>query len=91
MITKQLLVRMIIYSELMVLGLFYIFSPHGVQAITTLQRECTEVEQHIMRIKQDILEIEREMVAWHNDNFYKEKIAREQLQMARADEEIYLV
>lgn len=83
------LVHYLLYSELLLLGIFYVWSPHGVQAITKLQREQQEVVAHVERLKKDIASLEHEIVEWESDAFYKEKIAREQLQMARRSDVVY--
>ena len=43
-----------------------------------------------MQLKNEIAQLEKEMYAWQTDDFYKEKIAREQLQMARKGDELVL-
>lgn len=79
----------LLYAELFLLGIFYVWSPHGFQAITKLQREQQEVVTLIERLKKDIASLEHEIAEWESDSFYKEKIAREQLQMARRSDVVY--
>lgn len=78
-----------LYAEMIALGVFYIWSPHGVQSVTRLVHECEEVEQQVFNVKRDIATLELEVDQWESEPFYKEKIAREQLQMARKHEVIY--
>ncbi|MCL4229181.1 septum formation initiator family protein [Candidatus Dependentiae bacterium] len=83
------IIRYLLYTEMIVLGVFYIGSPHGVQSVTRLAHECEDVEQQVLNVKRDIATLELEVDQWESEPFYKEKIAREQLQMARKNEVIY--
>lgn len=87
--SMQYVIRYLLYAEMIVLGVFYLWSPHGVQSVTRLTHECEEVEQQIINVKHAIAALEREVDEWESEPFYKEKIAREQLQMARKNEVIY--
>ncbi len=91
MITKQTVLRFIFYAEVMVVAILYIASPHGLRAIAQLHRECTEADIQLMHVKESVALLEREITLWESDPFYKEKIAREQLQMVRKGDEVYYV
>lgn len=69
---------------------FYYYGASGIREIHHLQQENKRIEENIAFVQRDITECERELIVRHNDPFYKEKIAREQLHMARDGEEIYL-
>jgi cell division protein FtsB len=49
------------------------------------------VEQDILVLKKEVQDLQEELVAWQTDPFYKEKVAREQLQMARPGEELFYI
>lgn len=53
------------------------------------QNECHELL--IKQIEQEVLALERQITRWDKDPFYKEKQARERLQMARLHDEIYRI
>lgn len=84
-----LMIRYVLYAEMMILGLLYVWSPHGVQPITRLMNEYQEIEEQVVNLKRDIASLDGEIARWEQDPFYQEQIAREQLQMARKDEVIY--
>jgi hypothetical protein len=42
-------------------------------------------------MKDEIEQLEQEIYAWQTDDFYKEKVAREQLQMARKGDELFYI
>jgi cell division protein FtsB len=91
MITRRSMARMFIYAELALLGIWYLLGPQGVPAITKLQDECLHEEQLLVSLKVEVAELEREILRWESDPFFKEKIAREQLQLVRSGDEVYYV
>jgi cell division protein FtsB len=91
MITRRSMVRMFIYTEFALLGMWYLFGPQGIPAITKLQDECLQEEQLLVSLKTEVAELEGEIVRWESDPFFKEKIAREQLQLVRSGDEVYYV
>jgi len=69
----------------------YIFGTRGVRALKKLQNENAELAKEIHRLNNQLNVQKKEVELWQKHAFYKEKIAREQLQMARKGDEIYLV
>ncbi len=69
----------------------YIFGTRGVRALKKLQHENAGLEQEIKRIQAQLQVQKKEVDLWRKHAFYKEKIAREQLQMARKNDQIFLV
>jgi len=86
---KQLIARGIFLVEICALLILYLYGNHGLQNIYKLERENTMLAKEVQRMAREIETIEQEIAAWNHDGFYKEKVAREQLQMAYKNDEIY--
>ena len=69
----------------------YIFGTRGVRALKKLQHSNAQLEQEINRLNNQLQTQKKEVDVWRKHAFYKEKIAREQLQMARKNDQIFLV
>lgn len=86
---KKKLLRMFFAGELVLFSLFYLFGPQGLKSIRNLKVENKDLHKQIELLNHDIAELNQQIHFVQTDPFYKEKIAREQLQMARKDEIIY--
>ncbi len=86
---KRLALRLFLFVEVMVFGWLYYYGARGVTSVRELKLENQEIAARIFELQEEIEDVDRKIVAWQTDPFFKEKIAREQLQMARADEIIY--
>ena len=88
---KRICARLFFAGELVVFGWVYFYGAHGFLELTALREECAHIaelkEQKAVNIKM----LQNKIIAWNVHSFEKEKLAREQLQMARKDEIIYLV
>lgn len=89
MTLKQTILRMLFGLELIVIAGFYVFGAHGLRYVWQLQREQTQIEQEVAALASEVDALEHEVHDWHTHTFNKEKIAREQLQMAKPGETIY--
>lgn len=87
---KRVVLRALFIVEAVLFCSFYYYGSSGMREIHQLQRENEHIEEAIVFVQRDIKECDRELTMRYNDPFYKEKIAREQLHMARDGEEIYL-
>ncbi len=85
----QWLLGVIIVAEVGIFGHAYFFGPNSLVTIRVLEQELTQLELQNKQMAAELTQLEREIVAWHEDDFYREKIAREQLQMAYDGDEIY--
>jgi len=90
-IYKRTIVRLFFTVEVMVFVAVYLFGGNGLQYLHRLQDENMQLNDEIILLEQEIELIDQQIVSWQSDDFYKEKIAREKLQMARKDDEIYFV
>lgn len=69
----------------------YFFGAQGIKAQHRLLALEQQLDDEIVSLQKDIQHLEKHMVAWKTDNFYKEKVARERLHMARKDEVVYYI
>lgn len=88
---KQTALRVFFALEVVVFTGVYLFGPTGLQTVVLLERENGELDRHIEQLLAQVSQCEQQVAACKTDDFYKEKIAREQLQMAREKDEVYLV
>jgi len=87
--TKQLIARGLFIIETCALILLFLYGASGLESIYKLERENSVLKGETVRMAQEVDAIEQEIASWSHDDFYKEKVAREQLQMARKDDEVY--
>jgi len=88
---KQLIARSVFFVELCALAIIYLYGSHGMHSIHQLQHETVLLEREVGRMAQEVATIEHDIAIWNHDDFCKEKVAREQLQMAYKDDEIYYI
>lgn len=88
---KQLFLKLLLVIELCLCGYIYVWGKNGLICIFYKQRENAALEYSVKILEDEIMNIECDIAAWQHDDFYKEKIAREQLQMARDGDEIFYI
>ncbi len=88
---KQHVGRIFLCVEIIVFAGFYFLGTNGINALMNLKKDITMLDQQMVRLKSDITHLQSTIALQKKHPFFQEKIAREQLQMARADEEIYLI
>ena len=90
-ITKRLWIRLIFVGELICFFGFYFFGAQGLVALHIRKKEfyaaCSEKETLQGLIKG----LESSLSEWTTEKFFKEKMAREQLHMARPGELVYVI
>ena len=86
---KRYIIRIFFCAEIGCFFWMYVFGPQGVQVFKQLAEENTVVEEKIQALRADIAQLDRSITACKSDSFYKERIAREQLQMARKEDVLY--
>lgn len=87
---KRTILRVLFVLEIITFSWFYFFGSQGILTIMAITTQVHTIDTEIGILKRDILDLEHQIVLQNECPFYKEKIAREQLQMARTDEEIYI-
>ncbi len=88
-IRKRTLLHIFFAGEILIFTWAYIFGAQGLKAILALRSENIVLKQCVEEIKKEIVMEENNLHVWQTNTFYKEKLAREQLQMVRGGEEVY--
>lgn len=88
---KRMIPRGLFLIEVMVFVWLYCFGSQGIRSIYAMSSENDLLEQQLMQEQQRVCTLERDVLTWQDNSFVKEKLAREQLQMARDGEEIYIL
>lgn len=88
---KQKFLRLFFCAEVLLFTFVYYCGPHGLQVLHALEQENEHLEGKIIQLRGEITTLESEIDVWQTQTFYQEKMAREQLQMARAGEIVYLI
>lgn len=78
-------------SEVVIILLFHFFGTQGLPLLWKLKQENLLISQEIVILQQEVNALENKCIEWQKYPFYKEKIAREQLQMAREDDYIFYI
>lgn len=86
---NRILVGVFLGLELILFGYVLMYGSHGVQALSTIERENKGILEKIEVIEGKIAHLQQAIQEWDHYSFYKEKIAREELHMARKDDIIY--
>ena len=88
---KKYIFYSLLMTEFLIFSYNYIFGKNGLYFLINLKKENKKDKNQIILIKDDILQLKRQIQDWDQDSFYKEKIAREKLQMSRGNEQIYYI
>jgi cell division protein FtsB len=89
MLTKKIIMRCLFVGEIGLFAWTYVYGRQGIFYLQTLAQENRVIESEIEQLRTELVEQEKEMLKWEEYPFYKEKIAREHLQLAREQDEIY--
>lgn len=90
-IYKRTIVRLFFAIEIMVFVGVYLFGGNGVQHLRRLKDENQKLKNEVVHLQIETKLVEQQIASWQADDFYKEKIAREKLQMAKKGDEIYFI
>ncbi|MDR3550051.1 MAG: septum formation initiator family protein [Candidatus Babeliales bacterium] len=88
-VIKRRVLRIFFVLEVMVFAGFYVMGPHGLRAQQKIDKENAELKNETVVLQQELHTLNETIAQWDAHPFFKEKIAREQLQMARKDDQIY--
>jgi len=89
--TKKLFGHIVFYCWVVVFFVYYIFGNRGLLVGYTYSRDINGVETKIEQLEEEVRQINDKIDLWQRDPFYKEQVAREQLQLARPGDTIYYV
>jgi cell division protein FtsB len=87
---KQIFIGTIISVEFITFGWVYRSSGYGSKALYQLRAQTEQVDTAVAQLNKEIMVLEHELTAWQSHPFFKEKVAREQLQMARQGDTVYV-
>ncbi len=85
---KKLVSRLFLLGQIVVFAVYYVFGHQGLLDVKCLECENHALERDIVYLRREIALLEEEIFQWNSDAFFKEKVAREQLQMARANDHV---
>ena len=88
---KKAVMRLFLVAEMMAFGYVYVYGKNGLQLLRKQKHVVSELKENIVQLDGEVASLEKEMYVWQSDDFYKEKIAREQLQMARKGDELFYI
>ena len=88
---KKLLLKVLLVCEMAAFCHVYFFGNNGIASLQVQKRVVEDLKKDILVLDGEIAQLEKEMYAWQTDDFYKEKVAREQLQMARKGDELFYI
>lgn len=77
--------------EIIIFAAIYMCGTDNFAQLKELKRACKDLNQVIAEKKSAVTKLEQRIIAWNVHPFYKEKMAREQLQMGHDDELIYFM
>jgi cell division protein FtsB len=83
--------RLFLVLEMFAFGYVYVCGKNGLQSLHKHKSAVVDLKKNIMQLDQEVASLEKEIYVWQSDDFYKEKIAREQLQMARKGDELFYI
>jgi cell division protein FtsB len=86
---KQFLLRLFFGAEIVIFSILYLFGAQGLQVVMAMRKDNGSLSLEVRELESEVGKLNKNLVAWNNDPFYKEKIAREQLHMAKPQDEIY--
>lgn len=88
---KRYIYTMVLCAQVGFFVYLFMYGNKGWVALSVLKKEVEIIATSVADKKAKISILEQEMNEWTHDSFYKEKVAREQLQMARAGDEVFYI
>ena len=88
---KKHFLRFFLGIEIIVFGLTYFWGANGIRALINMNNKNLVLQNKVAGIATEITELEGKIEQWHIHPFYREQIAREKLQMARKDDNVYFI
>lgn len=89
MLIKKKIVRSLVCLQLVAYAGFYYYGDQGLRQINQMKMANVGAGQRAAAVEQEIATYEHELAQWNDSAFYKEKMAREQLQMARSTDIVF--
>lgn len=86
---KKNVARTFVCFELIIWSVFYYYGDQGMKQIQQMKVTNAHVQTQVVALQSDIAACQHELHQWNTFAFYKEKIARERLQMARSTDMVF--
>lgn len=83
--------RFVFAIELVLFTGYYLMGANGIVTIVSMKKEITAAKKEVACLKDEVHHLQNHIALQKKHPFFKEKIAREQLQMAHENEEIYVL
>lgn len=90
-ITKRLWLRLFFAVEVICFFWFYFFGAQGIMQLLKRNNYNQQLGKKIEVLQDELKALEYSINEWQVNSFLKEKMAREQLDMARPNELIYVI
>lgn len=90
-VIKKLLLRVFLLFEIGGICTTYFLGSSGILACSAAEQENKALKESINTINAEICTLQEQLVAWNTKSFKKEKVAREELQLAALGDEIYFI
>lgn len=87
----RILLRVIASVEVSIFCIYLIWGAHGMRAIRAMQEKNEALAAQMLQAEHELQTTRSEIQDWKTYPFYKEQYAREHLQMARKDDDVYLI
>lgn len=88
---KRMALRLFVGAEIVLVTFFYLCGSGGLPALKLADGTNSELLKEITQLESDITALTRELDERSKNHFYKESIARKELQMAYENETVYLL
>lgn len=88
---KQLILRIVFAAEIAGAFWMYRYGTYGTHTLAPLQGTVNILDREVAQLQQDIKNIEYTICMWQEDSFFIQAYARQNLNMAAADETVYIV
>jgi len=75
--------------EVLLFAGFFIRGPQGLRSLNDMYVEQATMQEGLMQLNQEVAALKHDIEDWNNHPFHKEKEAREKLQMARQNDEVF--
>jgi len=88
---KKLFMKTALLLEMVAFGYVYMCGKNGICVYRAQKNVVEDLKKDILVLDNEVAQLQKEMHVWQTDDFYKEKVAREQLQMARKGDELFYI
>lgn len=88
---RTIVLRAVATIEIVIFMVYLIGGPRGVRSLRILRQQNNELQTRMHSLEEEIQTMHEQAQDWTAYPYYQEQYAREHLQMARKDDEVYLL